>query len=199
MVCHLETVPELRHLVAEKLALQWSPEQISGWLKLRFPRHRRMQVSHETIYRSLYIQARGVLKKELIQHLRSKRMMRRSKLATSQPRGQISDAASIRERPPEAEDRAIPRHWEGDLITGARDSHIATLVERYSRFTMLVQVDGKDTTSVIAGLVREAQLTGGGSSPHSVSEGKSLLTVGIGVTGAGLLHRGSLLCHGSPR
>ncbi|NAW34725.1 IS30 family transposase [Halomonas alimentaria] len=156
-VCHLETAPELRHLVAEKLALQWSPEQISGWLKLRFPRDRRMQVSHETIYRSLYIQARGVLKKELIQHLRSKRMMRRSKLATSQPRGQIRDAVSIRERPPEAEERAIPGHWEGDLITGARNSHIATLVERHSRFTMLVQVDGKDTTSVIAGLVREAQ------------------------------------------
>lgn len=156
-VCHLATVPELRQLVAEKLALQWSPEQISGWLKLRFPRDRRMQVSHETIYRSLYIQARGVLRKELIQHLRSKRMMRRSKLATSQPRGQIRDAVSIRERPPEAEDRAIPGHWEGDLITGARNSHIATLVERHSRFTMLVQVDGKDTISVIAGLVREAQ------------------------------------------
>ena len=156
-VCHLATVPELRQLVAEKLALQWSPEQISGWLKLRFPRGRRMQVSHETIYRSLYIQARGVLKKELMQHLRYKRMMRRSKLATSQPRGQIRDAVSIRERPPEAEDRAIPGHWEGDLITGARNSHIATLVERHSRFTMLVQVDGKDTTSVIAGLIREAQ------------------------------------------
>ncbi|WP_458527144.1 IS30 family transposase [Onishia taeanensis] len=156
-VCHLATVPELRQLVAEKLSLQWSPDQISGWLKLRFPGDRRMQVSHETIYRSLYIQARGVLKKELIQHLRSKRMMRRSKHATSQPRGQIKDALSIRERPPEAEDRAIPGHWEGDLITGARNSHIATLVERHSRFTMLVQVDGKDTASVIAGLVREAQ------------------------------------------
>ncbi len=157
-VCHLATVPELRQLMAEKLALQWSLEQISGWLKLRFPRDRRMQVSHETIYRSLYIQARGVLKKELIQHLRYKRMtMRRSKLATSQRRGQIRDAVSIRERPPEAEDRAIPGHWEGDLITGARNSHIATLVERHSRFTMLVQVDGKDTTSVIAGLIREAQ------------------------------------------
>ncbi|AXY40720.1 IS30 family transposase [Halomonas sp. JS92-SW72] len=156
-MCHLATVPELRQLVAEKLALQWSPEQISGWLKLRFPRDRRMQVSHETIYRSLYIQECGVLKKELIQHLRSKRMMRRSKLATSQPRGKIRDAVSIRERPPEVEDRAIPGHWEGDLITGARNSHIATLVERHSRFTMLVQVEGKDTTSVIAGLVREAQ------------------------------------------
>lgn len=116
-----------------------------------------MQVSHETIYRSLYIQARGVLKKELMQHLRSKRMMRRSKHAESQPRGQIKDAVSIRERPPEAEDRAIPGHWEGDLITGAKNSHIATLVERHSRFTMLVQVEGKDTASVIAGLIREAQ------------------------------------------
>jgi IS30 family transposase len=155
-VCRLATIPELRQLLAEKLALQWSPEQISGWLKLRFPGDRRMQVSHETIYRSLYIQARGVLKKELMQHLRSKRMMRRSKRATSQPRGQIKDAVSIRERPPEAEDRAIPGHWEGDLITGAKNSHIATLVERHSRFTMLVQVDGKDTTSVIASLIREA-------------------------------------------
>tara|TARA_B100000678_G_scaffold241782_1_gene212863 strand:+ start:966 stop:1313 length:348 start_codon:yes stop_codon:yes gene_type:complete len=115
-----------------------------------------MQVSHETIYRSLYTQARGVLKNELMQHLRYKRMMRRSKLATSQPRGQIRDAVSIRERPPEAEGRAIPGHLEGDLITGARNSHIATLVERHSRFTMLVQVDSKDTTSVIAGLIREA-------------------------------------------
>ncbi|WP_355661488.1 IS30 family transposase [Halomonas salifodinae] len=156
-VCHLATVPQLRELVAEKLSLQWSPEQISGWLKLRFPGDRRMQVSHETIYRSLYIQARGVLKKELMQHLRSRRMMRRSKHAESQPRGQIKDAVSIRERPPEAEDRAIPGHWEGDLITGAKNSHIATLVERHSRFTMLVQVEGKDTTSVIAGLIREAQ------------------------------------------
>lgn len=156
-VGHLATAPKLRELVAEKLSLQWSPEQISGWLKLRFPGDRRMQVSHETIYRSLYIQARGVLKKELMQHLRSKRIMRHSRNATSQPRGQIKDAISIRERPPEAEDRAIPGHWEGDLITGAKNSHIATLVERHSRFTVLVQVDGKDTTSVIAGLVREAQ------------------------------------------
>ncbi len=155
--CHLTTVPQLRELVAEKFSLQWSPEQVSGWLKLRFPENRRMQVSHETIYRSLYIQTRGVLKKELMQHLRSKRMMRRSKHAASQPRGQIKDAVSIRERPPEAEDRAIPGRWDGDLITGAKNSHVATLVERHSRFTILVEVDGKDTTSVIAGLVREAQ------------------------------------------
>lgn len=156
-VCHLATVPELRQLVSKKLALQWSTEQVSGWLKLRFPGDQRMQVSHETIYRSLYIQARGVLKKELMQHLRSKRMMRRSKCAMPQPRGQTKDAVSIRERPPEAEDRSIPGHWEGDLITGAKNSHIATLVERHSRFTMLVQVDGKDTASVIASLIREAQ------------------------------------------
>lgn len=155
--CQLAAVTELRQLVAEKLSLQWSPEQISGWLKRRFPAERRMQVSNETIYRSLYIQARGVLKKELIQHLRSKRMMRRSNLATSQPRGQTRDAVSMPERPPEAEDRAIPGHWKGDLNTGAKNSHIATLVERHSRFTLLVQVDGKDTTNVIAGLVREAQ------------------------------------------
>lgn len=116
--------------MAEKLSLQWPPEQVSGWLKLRFPENRRMQVSHETIYRSLYIQTRGVLKKELMQHLRSKRMMRRSKHAASQPRGQIKDAVSIRERPPEAEDRAIPGHWEGDLISGAKNSHVGRYAGR---------------------------------------------------------------------
>jgi hypothetical protein len=104
-------------MVATKLNLDWSPEQISGWLKLKFPNDESMQVSHETIYRSLFIQARGVLKKELIEHLRSRRMMRRSKKATTdgQPRGQIVDGISIRERPAEVEDRAIPGHWEGDL------------------------------------------------------------------------------------
>lgn len=114
-----------------------------------------MQVSHETIYRSLFIQARGVLKKELIEHLRSRRPTRRSKNLSSQPRGQIIDAVSIRERPAQIEDRAVPGHWEGDLITGSGNTHIATLVERQSRFTMLVKVKGKDTVSVVSALSKQ--------------------------------------------
>lgn len=118
-----------------------------------------MHVSHETIYRSLFIQAKGVLKKELIGHLRSRRMMRRAKSASTegQPRGQIIDAVSIRERPADAEDRAIPGHWEGDLISGSKNTHIATLVERHSRFTMLVKVRGKDTTSVVTALTKQVR------------------------------------------
>lgn len=118
-----------------------------------------MQISHETIYRSLFIQARGVLKKELISHLRSRRMVRRGKTASTegQPRGQIIDAVSIRDRPASVEDRALPGHWEGDLISGSKNSHIATLVERHSRFVMLVQVAGKDTTSVVGALVRQVK------------------------------------------
>jgi len=152
--CRLAINPRLQDLVANKLALDWSPEQIAGWLKLEFPGDGDMQMSHETIYRSLFIQARGVLKKELVGHLRSRRMMRRSKSATTdgQPRGQIVDAVSIHERPAEIEDRAIPGHWEGDLISGAKNTHIATLVERHSRYTMLVKVEGKDTVSVVTAL-----------------------------------------------
>ena len=122
-------------------------------------RRESLRVSHETIYRSLFIQACGVLKKELIGHLRSRRMMRRSKHASTegQPRGQIIDGASIRERPADVEDRAIPGHWEGDLITGSKNTHIATLVERHSRFTMLVKVQGKDTASVVAALSKQVR------------------------------------------
>jgi IS30 family transposase len=118
-----------------------------------------MRVSHETIYRSLFIQARGALKRALISHLRSRRMMRRGKTATTtgQPRGQIVDAVSIRERPAEVEDRAVPGHWEGDLLSGSKNSHIATLVERRSRFVMLVKVKGKDTDSVVSALVRKVK------------------------------------------
>ena len=138
--CRLALHPRLREVVASKLILDWSPEQISGWLKTQYPDGEGMRVSHETIYRSLFIQARGVLKKELMDHLRSKRSMRRSRHATvsGQSRGQIVDAISIRERPAEAEDRAIPGHWEGDLLSGAKNSYIATLVERHSRFAMLI-------------------------------------------------------------
>ena len=149
--------PRLRWLVAKKLSQQWSPEQIAGWLKLRFPRNEAMQVSHETIYRSLFIQARGVLKKELMAHLRTRRRMRHSKLASPLPRGGIPDAVSIRDRPPEIEDRAVPGHWEGDLVSGSNNSHIATLVERHSRFVMLVKVAGKDTQSVVAALSKHVR------------------------------------------
>ena len=136
------------------MILDWSPEQISKWLKVHYPNDESMRVSHETIDRSLFIQARGVLKKELVQHLRSKRLIRRSRhsRAAGQYRGQIVDAISISERPAEVEDRAIPGHWEGDLLAGSKNSHIATLVERHSRFTMLIKVPSKDTTTVVAAL-----------------------------------------------
>jgi IS30 family transposase len=152
--CLLAVNRKLRNMVASKLVLDWSPEQISGWLKTQYPDDESLRVSHETIYRSLFIQARGVLKKELMDHLRSKRRMRRSRHATvsGQSRGQIVDAISIRERPAEAEDRAIPGHWEGDLLSGAKNSYIATLVERHSRFAMLIKVPSKDTEVVVATL-----------------------------------------------
>lgn len=155
--CRLAVNDRLRVTVARKLAQQWSPEQVAGWLRRRYPGDGDMQVSHETIYRTLFIQARGVLKKQLLDHLRSRRMMRRSKNATTegQPRGQIIDAISIRERPAEVEDRAVPGHWEGDLISGTKNTHIATLVERHSRFTLLVKVNGKDTQSVVSALTRQ--------------------------------------------
>lgn len=152
--CRLATSPALQRIVASKLQGDWSPEQIAGWLKREFPDQDTMRVSHETIYRSLYIQARGVLKKELLRHLRSRRRMRRSLHASTegQPRGQIIDGVSIRDRPAAVDDRAIPGHWEGDLLAGSRNSHIATLVERRSRFTMLVKVPGKDTARVVTAL-----------------------------------------------
>jgi IS30 family transposase len=152
--CLLATNHFLRDVVARKLREDWSPEQISGWLKRQYPEDEAMRVSHETIYRTLFVQARGALKRELLAHLRSRRMMRKGRHASTagQPRGQIKDAVSIRERPPEAEDRAVPGHWEGDLLAGSRNTHIATLVERSSRFVMLVRVKGKDTESVVAAL-----------------------------------------------
>jgi IS30 family transposase len=146
-------------VVAQKLNDNWSPQQIAGWLKVEYLDERQMRVSHETIYKSLYVQARGVLKRELISRLRTRRLMRRGKASTTrgQPRGQIVDAVSIRERPGEVENRAIPGHWEGDLLAGGKNSHIATLVERQSRFVMLVQVPGKDTESVVDALVRQVK------------------------------------------
>jgi IS30 family transposase len=154
--CLLALDVKLQEIVACKLMLDWSPEQVSGWLKSEYPRDGSMRVSHETIYRSLFIQARGVLKKELIQHLRFKRRIRRSRHArdSGHHKGQIVDAISIRERPAEIEDRAVPGHWEGDLIGGTRNSHIATLVERHSRFVMLIKVPSKDTATVVAALTQ---------------------------------------------
>jgi IS30 family transposase len=144
--------------VAQKLALQWSPKQVAGWLKQLFPADQGMQVSHETIYRSLFIQARGVLKKELMAHLRTARQMRQAKGGTTKSGlGQIVDAVSIRERPAEADDRAVPGHWEGDLLSGANNTHIATLVERHTRFVMLLKIPSKDTATVVATLARHVR------------------------------------------
>jgi IS30 family transposase len=157
--CKLAAVPRLRELVAGKLAEEWSPEQISGWLARTYPGEQDLQVSTETIYRSLFVQARGVLRKELTAHLRTRRTMRRSRQATrsGQGRGGIVDAVSIRERPAEASDRAVPGHWEGDLLAGSANTHIATLVERQSRYVLLVKVDGKDTTTVVDALTAQVQ------------------------------------------
>ena len=145
--------------MAEKLALDWSPAQISGWLKRAFPDDEGLRVSHETIYRTLFVQARGVLKKELIGHLRAGRRMRYPKGGTTPSRlpGQIIDAISIRQRPAEIEDRAVPGHWEGDLLSGANNSHMATLVERHSRFAMLIRVRGKDSASVVSALSKQVR------------------------------------------
>src|SRR6202789_695501 len=152
--CLLGVQRKLRNIVASKLILDWSPEQISGWLKNQYPNDESLRVSHETIYRSLFIQARGALKKELLDHLRSQRRMRRSRYATvsGQSRGQLGGAISIRQRPAEVEDRAVPGHWEGDLLSGAKNSYIATLVERHSRFAMLIKVPSKETEAVVAAL-----------------------------------------------
>jgi len=154
--CLLATHRRLQVAVASRLALDWSPEQISGWLRREFPHDEGMRVSAETIYRSLFIQARGAMKKELIGHLRRRHKFRRSKRSTTagQPRGQIVDAVSIRERPASVADRALPGHWEGDLICGAKQSYIATLVERRSRFTLLVKLRDKHTESVVTALAR---------------------------------------------
>lgn len=157
--CLLATHSKLQEIVASKLMQDWSPQQIAGWLKQRYPEDESLRVSHETIYRSLFVQARGALKKELIGHLRSKRRIRRSRHSSihGHSQGKIVDAISIRERPAEIEDRAIPGHWEGDLLRGARNSHVATLVERHSRFCMLVKVPGKDTATVVAALSRQVR------------------------------------------
>jgi len=158
-ICKLARNKNLAKIVANKLQKSWSPQQISGWLKVTYPKGELNYVSHETIYRSLYIQARGVLKKELVKHLRTRRIVRRSKHATMKGGGlgQIKDAVSISERPSSVEDRAIPGHWEGDLIVGSKQSYVATLVERHSRYVMLVKLKNRQTETVVNALIKQAK------------------------------------------
>lgn len=157
-LCKLRKNRTLARIVAHRLKMLWSPEQIAGWLKQTSPNDLSRYVSHETIYRSLFVQARGALKKELLVHLRRTRGMRRSRQYTQKTpiHGQIADAVSIRERPSSIEDRAIPGHWEGDLVFGSGNSQIATLVERQTRYVMLVKLDGKDSKSVVTALIKNA-------------------------------------------
>ena len=157
--CKLANNPRLRQAVASKLRLNWSPEQIAGWLKRARPGDGCYHVSHETIYRSLFVQARGVLKKELLGHLRSKRTIRRSQRIdpNGDRRGQIKDMVSIRERPAAVEDRAVPGHWEGDLLSGSKNSYVATLVERHTRYVILMKIANKDTQTVISALITQAK------------------------------------------
>lgn len=156
--CKLVANPELARIVAGKLQRLWAPEQIAGWLKHEYPGDEHFQVSHETIYRSLFIQARGALKKELLQYLRRTRAMRRSRHHTQKTgdHGRILNTVSISERPATVEDRAVPGHWEGDLLIGSKNSQMATLVERQSRYVMLVKVAGHDTETVINALIKHA-------------------------------------------
>jgi len=156
--CKLVANRALARVVARKLQLEWAPEQIAGWLKHTYPEDESYQVSHETIYKSLFIQARGALKKELLQHLRRTRAMRRSRHHTQKTadHGRLTDTVSIRERPASVEDRAVPGHWEGDLVFGSNNSQIATLVERHTRYVMLARVTGKDTETVINALIKQA-------------------------------------------
>lgn len=155
--CLLARNPVLRRIVASKLTQDWSPEQVAGWLKRTYPQDETLHVSHETIYKCLFVQSRGVLKRQLQKQLRTKRSFRQSRKYNTrgQVRGQIIDGVSIADRPAEIEDRAVPGHWEGDLIAGSGNTHIATLVERNSRFTMLIKVDGKDTQTVVNALSRQ--------------------------------------------
>lgn len=154
--CRLARERDLQRLVAGKLKEDWSPQQIAGWLKEQFPKSPEQWVSYETIYRSLFVQARGALKKELIGHLRSRRRIRRSVHASNRGngRGEIANIVSIRQRPAEAQDRAVPGHWEGDLVEGSRGTYIATLVERRSRFVIIVKLSEKRTEAVVRALIK---------------------------------------------
>jgi IS30 family transposase len=154
-LCKLAKNSRLRQAVAAKLERNWSPEQIAGWLKHMHPESEALQVSHETIYRSLYVQARGVLKKQLVQHLRSHRSIRHSRHATQ--KGRMANTISIRERPASVEDRAVPGHWEGDLLCGSKSSQIITLVERQSRYLMLAKIPNRTTETVVGALIKQAR------------------------------------------
>ncbi|SNY93744.1 Transposase and inactivated derivatives, IS30 family [Cohaesibacter sp. ES.047] len=156
--CKLAGNDYLCRAISAKLARKWSPQQIAGWLMRKHPDDEGKRVSHETIYRSLFIQTRGVLKKELLVHLRATRSIRRSRHATLKRSGigKFNDAISIRDRPAEVDDRAVPGHWEGDLIAGSGNSFIATLVERHTRFVMLAKVSNKDSHSVIQALIKQS-------------------------------------------
>jgi IS30 family transposase len=158
-LCKLALHGQLRQAVVTKLEMNWSPEQIAGWLKRSYPANEARRVSHETIYRSLYVQARGVLKQELMAHLRSQRRFRRSRHATQKTgvHGQIVGAVSISERPASVEDRAVPGHWEGDLLCGSKNSYIVTLVERHTRYVMLAKVPNRETHTVVNALIRQAR------------------------------------------
>ena len=155
--CRLALNPALRRAVAEKLRSDWSPEQISQWLVMTYPSDPEMRVSHETIYRTLYVQARGALKKELTAHLRRQRGMRHSRKSEIGSQGKIIGAVSISERPPQVEDRAVPGHWEGDLLAGNKQSNIVTLVERKSRYAMLIRLTARDSESVVNALIRRVR------------------------------------------
>ena len=204
--CRLATYPALRDAVAAQLACEWSPQQIAGWLRQAYPDDPTMHVSYETIYLSLFVQSRGVLKKALLAHLRQRRTYRRPQTRGAHPGGHIVDAVSIRERPAAVEDRAVPGHWEGDLLVGARKSYIATLVERRSRYVCLVRVSGKATRTVVRALTRHVQrlpagVRSGGrcnmtregghhgasvpAAAHSGTESRTLATVAPGRDAAG--------------
>ena len=155
-LCKLAQNSQLRQAVAAKLERNWSPEQIAGWLKRKHPQDEALQVSHETIYRSLYVQTRGVLKKQLVAHLRMRRAIRHSRHAT-QKGSRLLNTVSIRERPASVEDRAVPGHWEGDLLLGAKSSQIITLVERQSRYLMLAKIPNRTTQTVVAALIKQAR------------------------------------------
>ena len=157
--CKLACKPTLCHTISVQLERKWSPQQIAGWLKREHPDDEGARVSHETIYRSLFIQTRGVLKKELLAHLRATRSIRRVRHATLKRKGlgKFNDAVSIRDKPADVEDRAVPGHWEGDLIAGSGNSFIATLVERHTRFVMLAKVSNKDSRSVIQALIKQSR------------------------------------------
>jgi Transposase and inactivated derivatives, IS30 family len=155
--CRLSLNRELRRVVSEKLRADWSPEQISRWLVMSYPSDPEMRISHETIYRTLYVQARGALKKELVTHLRRQRGMRHSRKSETAKHAKIIGAVSISERPAQVEDRAVPGHWEGDLLAGNKQSNILTLVERKSRFAMLIRLRDRDSETVVNALIRRVR------------------------------------------